>query len=82
MKNSLRTDCITNVAKKWWLIDAKDVVLGRLASKIAMLLRGKHKPEFTPNMDNGDNIIITNAEQVTLTSNKLSTKSIIGTQAI
>src|SRR5689334_19628122 len=60
----------SDIDKKWWLIDADGLVLGRLASIIAMRLRGKHKPSFTPHMDCGDNIIVVNAEKVQLTGNK------------
>ena len=59
-----------DIEKKWVLIDAEGVVLGRLASIIAMRLRGKHKPSFTPHMDMGDNVIIVNADKVRLTGNK------------
>lgn len=62
------------IQKDWYVINAEDVVLGRLASIIANYLRGKHKPEFTPHMDCGDNIIIINAEKVKLTGNKLKDK--------
>ncbi len=62
------------VEKKWVLIDAEGVVLGRLASVVAMRLRGKHKPTFTPHVDCGDNIIIVNAEKVHLTGKKLTDK--------
>jgi large subunit ribosomal protein L13 len=58
------------IEKKWILIDAEGVVLGRLASIVAMRLRGKHKPTFTPHMDTGDNIIIINAEKVQMTGKK------------
>ncbi len=58
------------VEKKWVLIDAKDLVLGRMASIIAMRLRGKHKPEFTPHVDCGDNVIVINADKVHLTGRK------------
>lgn len=58
------------IEKKWILIDAEDVVLGRLASYIALRLRGKHKPSFTPSMDDGDNVIVINAQKVKLTGNK------------
>lgn len=58
------------VSKKWLLIDADGVTLGRLASLIAMRLRGKHKPMFTPHVDCGDNIIVINAEKVRLTGKK------------
>ncbi len=59
---------------KWLIIDATDVVLGRLASQAATLLRGKHKPTFAPHMDNGDFVIIVNAGKVALTGSKLSQK--------
>ena len=59
-----------DIDKKWILIDAEGVVLGRLASIIAMRLRGKHKASFTPNMDMGDNVIVINADKVQLTGNK------------
>lgn len=60
----------SEIEKKWIVIDAADVVLGRLASQIALRLRGKHKPMFTPHMDCGDNVIVINAEKVALTGNK------------
>ena len=59
-----------DIDKKWVLIDADGLVLGRLASIIAMRLRGKHKPSYTPHMDCGDNIVVVNAEKVQLTGNK------------
>lgn len=58
------------VEKKWYVVDAEGVVLGRLASQIAMRLRGKHKPEYTPHVDCGDNIIVINADKVKLTGKK------------
>lgn len=61
-----------DIDKKWVVIDAEGVVLGRLASIIAMRLRGKHKPTFTPHMDMGDNVIVVNAEKVQITGNKRS----------
>lgn len=60
-----------DVSKAWTLIDADGLVLGRLASIIAMRLRGKHKAQFTPHVDCGDNIVVVNAEKVRLTGNKL-----------
>ena len=60
----------SEIEKKWVLIDGKDLVLGRLASKIAILLRGKHKPTFTPHLDCGDNVIVINAKHVHLSGNK------------
>ena len=60
----------SEVERKWWLIDAEGLTLGRLASIVAMRLRGKHKPIFTPHVDCGDNIVIVNAEKVKLTGKK------------
>lgn len=65
----------SEVQKKWVLIDADGVVLGRLASIISMRLRGKHLPTFTPHVDMGDNVIVINAEKVKLTGNKLADKT-------
>ncbi len=62
------------VKKEWVLVDAKDQILGRLASKVAIVLRGKHKPDFTPHVDCGDNVIIINAEKIKLTGNKWTEK--------
>lgn len=64
----------SEIKKDWYVIDATDLVLGRLSAFVATRLRGKHKPEFTPHMDCGDNIIIVNAEKVALTGNKASDK--------
>ncbi|MEM9429907.1 MAG: 50S ribosomal protein L13 [Pseudomonadota bacterium] len=64
-----------DIEKKWVVIDAEGVVLGRLASIVAMRLRGKHKATFTPHMDMGDNVIVTNAEKVQLTGNKRRDKT-------
>ncbi|MBB4912034.1 50S ribosomal protein L13 [Actinophytocola algeriensis] len=58
------------VARTWHVIDAEDVVLGRLASNVATLLRGKHKPTFAPHVDTGDFVVIVNADKVVLTGNK------------
>ena len=63
-----------DVQKKWVLIDADGLVLGRLATVIATRLRGKHRPNYTPHVDCGDNIIVINAEKVRLTGNKLKDK--------
>ncbi len=65
------------VQKEWILVDAKDQVLGRFASRVAIILRGKHKPSFTPHVDCGDNVIIINAEKIVLTGDKLSQKKYI-----
>jgi large subunit ribosomal protein L13 len=59
-----------DVERQWYVIDATDVVLGRLASQVATLLRGKHKPIFAPHVDTGDHVIVVNAAKVVLTSNK------------
>ena len=63
-----------DVTRNWYVIDAKDVALGRVASKAAVMLRGKHKATYTPHIDCGDNIIIINASEVLLTGNKLDQK--------
>ena len=63
-----------DVAKKWLLVDAKDKVLGRLASQIAIRLRGKHKPIFTPHADTGDFVVVVNAEKIRLTGSKWDQK--------
>ena len=60
--------------RKWYVIDATDLVLGRLSTAVATVLRGKHKPTFTPNIDGGDYVIVVNAEKVALTGNKLQDK--------
>jgi len=65
------------VEKEWYIVDANDVVLGRLASVVAMVLRGKHKPSFTPHVDCGDNVIVINAEKVKLTGKKMSEKQYV-----
>ena len=64
----------SNIERKWYVIDAKGKPLGRVASKAATMLRGKHKATFTPHVDCGDNIIIINASEVALTGNKLEQK--------
>ena len=60
---------------QWWIVDAKDQVVGRLCSQVAALLRGKHKPTFTPHVDGGDHVIIINAEKVVFTGKKWDTKA-------
>ena len=64
-----------DVVKKWVLIDASGLVVGRLASIIAMRLRGKHRPNYTPHVDCGDNVVVVNAEKVALTGRKYEQKS-------
>ena len=63
-----------SVERKWYVVDAEGQVFGRLASQVASILRGKHKPEFTPHIDTGDFVIIINAEKAVLTGNKLTQK--------
>lgn len=62
------------VERKWYLVDAEGMVLGRLASQVAHILRGKHKPTYTPHTDTGDHVIIINADKVVLTGRKLDQK--------
>lgn len=64
----------SNIERKWFVVDATDKTLGRLAAEVAKVLRGKHKPTFTPHMDCGDNVIVINADKVTLTGKKLVKK--------
>ncbi|MBF0623165.1 MAG: 50S ribosomal protein L13 [Magnetococcales bacterium] len=63
-----------DIDRKWYVVDAEQKVLGRLATQVAMRLRGKHKPQYTPHMDTGDFIVIINAEKIKLTGNKLDDK--------
>lgn len=62
------------VERKWYVVDAEGMVLGRLASQVAAILRGKHKPIYTPHVDTGDHVIIVNADKVVLTGRKLDQK--------
>ena len=63
------------IPRKWYVIDAEGMVLGRLASQVAHILRGKHKPTYTPHMDAGDHVIVINAEKIVLTGKKLDQKN-------
>jgi large subunit ribosomal protein L13 len=65
------------VNKQWVVVDAQGEILGRLSTKIAMIIRGKTKPDFTPNVDCGDNVIVINADKVKLTGNKLTEKQYV-----
>lgn len=65
------------VNKQWVVVDAEGEILGRLSSKIAMIIRGKHKPEYTPHVDCGDNVIVINADKIKLTGNKLTDKTYV-----
>ena len=62
------------IERKWYVVDATDIPLGRLSSVVASILRGKNKPQFTPNVDTGDNVIIINASKLKLTGKKASDK--------
>ena len=64
----------STIKREWCVVDATDKTLGRLASELAFRLRGKHKPEFTPNMDTGDHMVVINAEKIKVTGNKLADK--------
>lgn len=66
-----------DVERKWYVVDAEDVVLGRLGTKVATILRGKHKPSYTPHIDTGDYVIVINAEKVRLTGSKASQREYI-----
>ncbi len=63
-----------SVSRKWYIVDAEGMVLGRLATQVAHILRGKHKPTFTPHVDTGDHVIIVNADKIVLTGKKLDQK--------
>ena len=64
----------SEIERKWYVVDAEGKVLGRLASRVASILRGKHKPTFTPHLDVGDHVVVLNAEKVHLTGRKLENK--------
>ncbi|MGQ0810962.1 MAG: 50S ribosomal protein L13 [Nitrospiraceae bacterium] len=66
-----------DIRRKWYLVDAEGKTLGRLAARVAILLRGKHKPTFTPNVDTGDHVVIVNAEKIRLTGDKFRTKTYV-----
>lgn len=67
---------VKNIKKQWVLIDAKDQVLGRLATRIVLILRGKHRPTFTPFLDTGDGVIVINVEKIALTGNKVNRETL------
>lgn len=64
-----------DIERQWWLVDAEGMTLGRLATQVARILRGKHKPIFTPHLDTGDYVVVVNASKVTLTGNKADQKT-------
>jgi len=76
-EESMKTEVakLENVKRDWYLVDAQDLVLGRLATQVANILRGKNKPIFTPSVDTGDFVIVINAEKIALTGRKLADKS-------
>jgi large subunit ribosomal protein L13 len=75
LKTFIASEKEVQSAKEWFIIDAKDQVLGRLASKVASILRGKHKPTYSPHYDVGDFVIVVNADKVKLTGKKMLQKS-------
>ena len=72
--NKTTTPSIENIKREWFLVDATDKTLGRLATEIAVILRGKNKPSFTPHLDTGDFVIVVNAEKIEVTGKKSSQK--------
>jgi large subunit ribosomal protein L13 len=66
----------SEIQRAWWVVDADGLVLGRLATEVARLLRGKHKPSFTPHLDTGDHVVIVNADKVVLTAGKAERKTV------
>jgi large subunit ribosomal protein L13 len=64
-----------DIERRWWLVDAQDKPLGRLATEVARVLRGKHKPMYTPHLDTGDHVVVVNAGKVRLTGNKADQKT-------
>ncbi len=65
---------LSEIRRTWWLVDAEGIVVGRLASEVAVRLRGKHKPSFTPFLDTGDHVIVVNANKLVFTGDKLKSK--------
>ena len=74
MNNTTHSVKKSEIERKWYILDAANKPLGRVATEAAKLLRGKHKPTFTPNLDTGDNVIVINCKDVVLTGNKLNQK--------
>lgn len=74
MKIKTYSPKLADIQREWYVVDAKNQTLGRLATQIAQLLRGKHKPIFTPHMDVGDFVIVVNADKIRVTGDKLETK--------
>ena len=74
MNNKTFSPKSSDLTHEWWVVDATDLPLGRLASEVARLIRGKHKPTFTPHVDGGDHVIVVNASKVAITSDKSQEK--------
>ena len=74
MKKITKTISGKNISQQWWLLDASDKVLGRFASEVAQVLRGKHRPDYSPNIYMGDAVIIVNADKIRVTGNKSESK--------
>ena len=74
-RGATRSTRPADVERRWWVVDAQDQVLGRLATRVASILRGKHTPQFTPHVDTGDHVIVVNAEKVKLTGRKREQKT-------
>ena len=70
------TPTVSEIKRSWFVVDAEGLTLGRMATEVARILRGKHKPTFTPNLDTGDHVIIINADKVVLTRNKADSKMV------
>jgi large subunit ribosomal protein L13 len=66
-----------NIDRKWWVVDAENQTVGRISSRIALVLQGKHKPSYSPNLDCGDYVIVINAEKIVFTGNKMNAKKYI-----
>lgn len=75
MKKYTQSAKQSDIQEKWWVVDAQDAILGRLATVVAARLRGKHNPMFTPHVDCGDSVIVVNAEKIQLTGRKLDQKN-------
>jgi len=74
MNNKTFSPKSSDITRQWWVVDATDLPLGRLASEVARLIRGKHKPTFAPHVDGGDHVIVVNASKVAITSDKSQEK--------
>lgn len=74
MNNKTFSPKASDLTREWWVVDATDLPLGRLASEVAQLIRGKHKPTFAPHVDGGDHVIVVNADKVAITSGKSQEK--------